>query len=97
MAKKDPIKSKAALDIAWPTWLDLLVARGITEEEALSQLEKLFNNFPQGVPREIVFDWVRNTFDSGVIMAKLAEVVTAAEKAYRTGKGPTAHSSSELA
>lgn len=97
MAKKEKIESKAALELIWPNWEDLLLARGISVDEANRQLEKMFLNFPQGIPRQIVLDWVLNTFDTSIITNKLADVVIAAEKVWRTGKGPVAHSSAELA
>lgn len=88
----------AALNVKWPEWADLLIARGLTVEQANAKLAQLASRFPGGViPEQMLLAWVDSVFDASKIQAKLLEVAAAAAKVYATGKGPVAHSSVGLA
>lgn len=95
---KKPVAEVAALNVKWPEWADLLIARGLTVEQANAKLSELASRFPGGViPEQMLIAWVDAVFDPAKIQAKLLEVAAAAAKAYATGKGPIAHSSVGLA
>lgn len=90
---KKPDK-EVALAFEWPTFEELLIAKGLTSAEAKAKLAELFKRFPSGVvPESLVYAWIDSVFSASLIQQKLMEAVFAAHKVYSTGKGPVAPTS----
>ncbi len=98
MAKSKGDAEPPVTKLDLPTWEAILVAKGLSVDEAHRRLEKLIANFPYGIPTQVLHDWVNSTFDTGHIAQVLVEAAQAFERIRRTGKGPVgAVTGSELA
>lgn len=104
MADPAQVKTNApappkALAIKWPTIEEILVAKGLSIEEANRRVAAFAAKFPytDGAPEAAVREFLSEMFDSGHILAVMVDAFRAFEQLKRTGKGPVAHSSAEVA
>lgn len=86
--------------IKWPSIEEILVAKGLTVEEAQRLVEQFAAKFPyaEGAPEAAAREFLSGIFDSGHVLGVLMDSYRAFEKMKRAGwKGPVAHAGAELA